>query len=108
MHSSFLLIRGPAPPPVRASPAEFSSALPSLRCFFFNDPPATEICTLSLHDALPIWKVYGRGRRGGGHNGGEMRRPLLERGPLVETRVGAAPHGHSAVRPGLACQPFDD
>ena len=37
-----------------------------------------------------------------------MRRMLLERGPLVEARVGAAPHGHSAVRPGLACQPFDD
>src|SRR5437870_9036202 len=23
-------------------------------CFFFNDPPATQIYTLSLHDALPI------------------------------------------------------
>src|SRR5689334_24618968 len=23
-------------------------------CFFFNDPPTTEIYTLSLHDALPI------------------------------------------------------
>src|SRR5215813_1787289 len=23
-------------------------------CFFFNDPAATEIYTLSLHDALPI------------------------------------------------------
>src|SRR5690348_17505830 len=23
--------------------------------FFFNDPPTTEIYTLSLHDALPIW-----------------------------------------------------
>src|SRR5438132_6433853 len=23
--------------------------------FFFNDPPPTEIYTLSLHDALPIW-----------------------------------------------------
>src|SRR5438034_9470831 len=27
--------------------------------FFFNDPAPTEIYTLSLHDALPIW-----GRRG--------------------------------------------
>src|SRR5439155_26092155 len=25
--------------------------------FFFNDPAATEIYTLSLHDALPIWDV---------------------------------------------------
>src|SRR5438445_10205198 len=27
--------------------------------FFFNDPATTEIYTLSLHDALPIW--YGTG-----------------------------------------------
>src|SRR5690606_41620963 len=25
-------------------------------CFFFNDTATTEIYTLSLHDALPIWK----------------------------------------------------
>src|SRR5438552_18578997 len=24
--------------------------------FFFNDPATTEIYTLSLHDALPIWR----------------------------------------------------
>src|SRR5690349_24205155 len=28
---------------------------PFLSFFFFNDPPPTEIYTLSLHDALPIW-----------------------------------------------------
>src|ERR1035438_10751654 len=26
---------------------------------FFNDPPTTEIYTLSLHDALPIWGFNG-------------------------------------------------
>src|SRR6266480_8166048 len=26
-----------------------------LFCFFFNDTATTEIYTLSLHDALPIW-----------------------------------------------------
>src|SRR2546425_6401348 len=26
--------------------------------FFFNDTATTEIYTLSLHDALPIWKCY--------------------------------------------------
>src|SRR5256885_4974209 len=26
--------------------------------FFFNDTATTEIYTLSLHDALPIWNVY--------------------------------------------------
>src|SRR5205823_13921663 len=32
--------------------------------FFFNDPPPTEIYTLSLHDALPISHRPGAGRRG--------------------------------------------
>src|SRR3712207_7489790 len=27
------------------------------RGFYFNDPATTEIYTLSLHDALPIWDV---------------------------------------------------
>src|SRR6202049_5294185 len=30
-------------------------------CFFFNDPATTEIYTLSLHDALPIWVDAGSG-----------------------------------------------
>src|SRR2546427_11613376 len=30
------------------------SYLNYLCCFFFNDPPTTEISPLSLHDALPI------------------------------------------------------
>src|SRR3989304_119482 len=28
----------------------------ALCCFFFNDTATTEIYTLSLHDALPIWR----------------------------------------------------
>src|SRR5947208_14754816 len=28
---------------------------PYISFFFFNDTPTTEIYTLSLHDALPIW-----------------------------------------------------
>src|SRR5256885_9498682 len=28
--------------------------------FFFNDTATTEIYTLSLHDALPIWRVFQR------------------------------------------------
>src|SRR2546427_2599286 len=31
--------------------------VPTFSFFFFNDPPTTEIYTLSLHDALPIWAV---------------------------------------------------
>src|SRR3712207_8567421 len=35
--------------------------------FFFNDTATTEIYTLSLHDALPIWVVVrARGRCGSG------------------------------------------
>src|SRR2546429_5098708 len=29
--------------------------------FFFNDTATTEIYTLSLHDALPIWKRFAEG-----------------------------------------------
>ena len=31
--------------------------------FFFNDTATTEIYTLSLHDALPIWASGGRRRQ---------------------------------------------
>src|SRR5256885_16833259 len=31
--------------------------------FFFNDTATTEIYTLSLHDALPIWRLLPNGRR---------------------------------------------
>src|SRR5256885_4819616 len=36
-----------------------TSTTPSTRSFFFffNDTATTEIYTLSLHDALPIWQV---------------------------------------------------
>src|SRR5438132_8277900 len=30
--------------------------------FFFNDPPPTDIYTLSLHDALPIFLTFSRQR----------------------------------------------
>src|SRR5207302_9035432 len=38
-------------------------SLPPLPFFFFNDPPPTEIYTLSLHDALPISSAMISGRR---------------------------------------------
>src|SRR5574337_1373502 len=34
--------------------------LPSFSFFFFNDTATTEIYTLSLHDALPIWHLAHR------------------------------------------------
>src|SRR6185437_8938886 len=36
-------------------------------CFFFNDTATTEIYTLSLHDALPIFRLVRRGRDATGH-----------------------------------------
>src|SRR3712207_7217982 len=51
--------------------------------FFFNDTATTEIYTLSLHDALPIWDAVTCGGRpagvgpshGGGGGGGAAARP---------------------------------
>ena len=51
--------------------------------FFFNDTATTEIYTLSLHDALPIWTEDGRrGRiseRTGKGEGGKEKRMEKER-----------------------------
>src|SRR2546423_9382776 len=40
--------------------------------FFFNDTATTEIYTLSLHDALPIY-ARARARRGAGRRGAQRR-----------------------------------
>src|SRR5688572_31524990 len=49
--------------------------------FFFNDTATTEIYTLSLHDALPIFAV-------GGHAG-----PFDDRAQPATDRCGDAPRG---------------
>src|SRR3712207_4784904 len=55
--------------------------------FFFNDTATTEIYTLSLHDALPIWRQQGLPRRG-------------PRGPRPARR-GRDGQGHRRQRPRL-------
>src|SRR3712207_9492820 len=40
--------------------------MPLVAFFFFNDTATTEIYTLSLHDALPIWLMTGTGFGGPG------------------------------------------
>src|SRR5258705_12671840 len=40
--------------------------------FFFNDTATTEIYTLSLHDALPIYPPAGAGRADGPAGGGDL------------------------------------
>src|SRR3712207_9539646 len=67
--------------------------------FFFNDTATTEIYTLSLHDALPIWgPVAGQGQRldhaarhllAGEGRGGEPQRDAH-----VPDRQRAHPEGH--------------
>src|SRR5438270_13459283 len=51
-----------------------SSALCSRYLFFFNDTATTEIYTLSLHDALPIWRRVRPSRASAGRASGAGRR----------------------------------
>src|SRR2546428_7427250 len=62
----------------------------SHRClfFFFNDTATTEIYTLSLHDALPIYQTNVSTARQGSQTACASPRP---RAP--EPRRGPAPHG---------------
>src|SRR5258706_15870118 len=41
---------------IRRPPRSTLLSSPTLIFFFFNDPATTEISTLSLHDALPIYR----------------------------------------------------
>src|SRR5687768_18243524 len=62
--------------------------------FFFNDTPTTEIYTLSLHDALPI---YGAGFGEGGSHPGDDRHA---------TAVAAERYGHAQeVTSPRRCEP---
>src|SRR3712207_6858200 len=59
--------------------------------FFFNDTATTEIYTLSLHDALPIWR-----RRRARQQRGVPDDPRDDRG---DPRRGVGPHaGHEPQR----------
>src|SRR5437899_7409348 len=70
-----------------------------LSYFFFHDPPPTDIYTLSLHDALPIYHADQRacelhrgepttGRRDGRSMGSPMSRKRAANVELQEARVG--------------------
>src|SRR5437868_15237318 len=68
--------------------------------FFFNHPPTTEIYTLSLHDALPIY----RGIRAVGHRHGAAAGAREERRGLQGSgRAGSA----IPERPPLSRAPRD-
>src|SRR3712207_3484455 len=46
---------------VRMNYSKYIDARYSMQFFFFNDTATTEIYTLSLHDALPICRMYAKG-----------------------------------------------
>src|SRR3712207_7495072 len=54
--------------------------------FFFNDTATTEIYTLSLHDALPIWKDPGSPRVREQHRIPRRDQPNRRAGPAVGHR----------------------
>ena len=64
-------------------------------CFFFNDTATTEIYTLSLHDALPIWRGIYSGAIGyfdaaGGLDLSVVIRTLLVRDGKIHLHSGGA------------------
>src|SRR2546422_11274888 len=86
--------------------------------FFFNDTATTEIYTLSLHDALPIWALVARRRAARRRGASDRDRPpsrlrrrarsVVRRAPprLPGSRRGElraardrAPHAHWAAVP---------
>src|SRR3989454_11083957 len=70
----------------------------SLLFFFFNDTATTEIYTLSLHDALPIYQGAGDGDpRPGRPREMEPRADRRHLGPGIEHVCHAVPREHFAV-----------
>src|SRR3712207_9240204 len=64
-------------------------------CFFFNDTATTEIYTLSLHDALPIWKLW---KTGGEKRPSRPRKPSMVKTKSRTASSGAARRSRSASR----------
>src|SRR3712207_7709728 len=60
--------------------------------FFFNDTATTEICTLSLHDALPIYALRVAEHFGAAHRRVDRHRALLQSTQPLDDRAIAAQH----------------
>src|SRR3989442_9619730 len=77
--------------------------VPECLVFFFNDTATTEIYTLSLHDALPIYPAGDRARR-------SRHRPQPRRRPghaALPAATGARSEEHTSElqsRPHLVCR----
>src|SRR5256885_12658274 len=75
-----------------------------MKCFFFffNDTATTEIYTLSLHDALPIWC---RPRRGGRSGRDGTSSPAASRGCCRRSRTRSEEHTSELQSPcNLVCR----
>src|SRR3712207_7151427 len=68
--------------------------------FFFNDTATTEIYTLSLHDALPIWHPGDLDRRAdrGAGRGRSLRAGLRERADLGAAGLHGIPVDRKSTR----------
>src|SRR6266481_5531233 len=69
--------------------------------FFFKDTATTEIYTLSLHDALPIWRVACSGVSPGSHlPPGNSMRPWIAAPDRKSTRLNSS---HSSISYAVFC-----
>src|SRR3712207_7344417 len=66
--------------------------------FFFNDTATTEIYTLSLHDALPIWRREGLMEHGNGASNGSATGEDFLRAENVIKRFGAVEVDRKSTR----------
>src|SRR5688572_31401649 len=72
-----------------------------LSFFFFNDTATTEIYTLSLHDALPIWnRSEGCRRAAGGRHLQFVRADRIEGADRKSTRLNSS---HSQISYAVFC-----
>src|SRR2546430_10768320 len=80
----------------RCSLYSLSERLPDISVFFFNDTATTEIYTLSLHDALPIFTLGSIDRLQGSSSRRERRHCRQSaRSRATDGRSGKLDHGWS-------------
>src|SRR3712207_9084635 len=65
--------------------------------FFFNDTATTEIYTLSLHDALPIWAIVCRAEHAKAIDKSAF--PMMQGGPLLHAIAAKAVNLKECLQP---------
>src|SRR3712207_8575065 len=69
--------------------------MPQSDSFFFNDTATTEIYTLSLHDALPIFETFAQRHPYLDHDSPASGHALPESGAIAGTRAEPRPESSS-------------